>query len=379
MNRIGTADTHAARYESFYGLSRPPFTLSPDPQFLYLSESHDTAIRQILAAVRRKETFIVLSGEIGTGKTTICRAVVEQLDRTVFVSLVLNPFLTFEELLRQLLADFGVISPQRVPGERLAAASKHDLSRTLHEFLRSLGSVGGSAVLIVDEAQHLSPQVLEELRVLASASAGEVTPLQIALVGQPGLLELLAAADLRQLDQRISLRALVTPLTREDVQEYITHRLTVAGESVSVLFEPAAVARIHAISGGVPRVINLLCDRALAAGAERGVHEIDRALVDRAADALTFRRHSPAPERASGRLVRYGIAALAIAGALVTIALATPLHRLIDATTPALPESPVLIQPIPTPVYSEDLLKASMSLPPAGETPDNFVPPKPSQ
>ena len=149
-------------YEEYYGFVQSPFTLAPDPRFLYRSESHDEALQLLLQAIRRKEGFIVLTGDIGTGKTTLCRALLEQLDSTTFTALILNPFLSVEELLREILLDFGVVS-QRGAAQRPAGdgVSKHDLVSTLHDFLLSLVPLHGSGVLIIDEAQHLSPEVLE--------------------------------------------------------------------------------------------------------------------------------------------------------------------------------------------------------------------------
>ena len=153
-------------YEQYYGFVQPPFTLTPDPRFLYRSESHEEAITLLQQAIRRKEGFIVLTGDIGTGKTTSCRALLEQLDASVFTSLILNPFLSVEELLREVLLDFGVVSREGVRSGRIATASKHALISTLHEFLLSLMPIHGSAVLIIDEAQHLSMQVLEQIRII---------------------------------------------------------------------------------------------------------------------------------------------------------------------------------------------------------------------
>ncbi len=169
-------------YEEFYRFGQPPFTLAPDPRFLYRSESHDEAINRLLQSIRRKEGFILLTGDIGTGKTTVCRTLLQQLDVNTFTSLILNPFLSVEELLREILLD------------------------------------------------------------------------------------VLAASDMRQLDQRISLRAVLNPLNREEVEAYIAHRLWVAKGADAVRFDSDAVTTVHAISAGVPRVINLLCDRALMAG-----------------------------------------------------------------------------------------------------------------
>jgi general secretion pathway protein A len=331
----------ASVYESFYGLARSPFALAPDPRFLYLSESHQAAIRRILQALRRRESFVVLSGDIGTGKTTLCRALIEQLDKTAFSCLVLNPFVSIDELLRQMLVDYGVASRDARQNERFRTASTHELISTLSEFLLTLVPLGGSAVVLIDEAQHLKPAVLEQLRIIAGLH-GDARLLQIVLVGQPALLDVLSAEDLRQLDQRISLKAMLQPLERDDVEHYVAHRLTVAGESVSVVFERAALKRLHALSRGVPRVINLLCDRALMAGAERGVHEITPALIEQAADAISFRRAQAgdvAPHRWRLRPA-VGFTALALV-VLSTAALTfAPLHRFVNATPPLLPAAP---------------------------------------
>src|SRR5687767_595339 len=256
---VTTTLREAPMYEEFYGFVQSPFTLAPDPRFFYLSESHDEAIRLLLQSIRRKEGFIVLAGDIGTGKTTLCRALLEQLDTTTFTSLILNPFLSVEELLREVLLDFGVVSREAVRSGRIASATKHELASALHDFLLSLVPIRGSSVLIIDEAQHLSPQVLEEIRVLSNLETNESKLLQIVLVGQLNLLDVLGEANMRQLDQRISLRAMLRPLTRTEVEAYIAHRLWIAEGGEGVAFGQAAVDAVHAYSGGVPRVINLLC------------------------------------------------------------------------------------------------------------------------
>ncbi|HLG58258.1 MAG TPA: AAA family ATPase [Vicinamibacterales bacterium] len=279
----------APQYEEFYGFVQSPFTLAPDPRFLYLSESHDGALQLLLQSIRRKEGIIVLTGDIGTGKTTVCRSVLERLDMTSFTSLLLNPFLSVEEMLREILLDFGVVSREAVRSGRVGAATKHDLVSTLHEFLISLVPIGGTGILMIDEAQHLSPQVLEELRVISNLETNQSKLLQIVLVGQLNLLEVLAAPELRQLDQRISLRATLTPLTRTDLEAYIGHRLSVARGSSSVNFDSQALDAIHATSEGVPRVINLLCDRALMLGARDGISVIPEDIITEAADGLGLR------------------------------------------------------------------------------------------
>jgi|SRR5688572_6272574 len=330
-------------YEEFYGFVQSPFTLAPDPRFFYLSESHDEAIRQLLQSIRRKEAFIVLTGDIGTGKTTLCRALLEQLDMTTFTSLILNPFLSVEELLREILLDFGVVSREAVRSGRIASASKHELASTLHDFLRSLVPIHGSGVLIIDEAQHLSPQVLEEIRVLSNLETSESKLLQIVMVGQLNLLDVLAEAEMRQLDQRISLRAILKPLTRDEVDAYIAHRVSVARGS-SVSFDTAAVDSVHALTGGVPRMINLVCDRSLMLGARAGVAVITPGLIREAADVLALKM--PAAGASWWRRIPgWVIALLAVLLLVGLILLFAPIERLVDAATPAPPASPQLQPP----------------------------------
>ena len=273
-------------YEEFYHFGQPPFTLAPDPRFLYRSESHEHAITLLMQAIRRKEGFIVLTGDIGTGKTTICRALLQQLDQSTFTSLILNPFLSVEELLREILLDFGVVSRQAVRSGRIAGATKHELISTLHDFLLSLIAIRGSGVLIIDEAQHLSPEVLEQIRVISNLETNESKLLQIVLVGQLNLLDVLRDSQMRQLDQRVSQKATLKPLTRDGVEAYIAHRLRVANGDESLTFAPDAVDRVFAFSGGVPRIINLICDRCLMLGAELRANVVTPPIVDQAANRL---------------------------------------------------------------------------------------------
>jgi general secretion pathway protein A len=275
-------------YEEFYGFVQPPFSLTPDPRFLYRSESHDVALQQVWQAIRRKEGFIVLTGDIGTGKTTLCRTLLEQFDQTTFTALILNPFLSVEELLREVLLSFGVVSREALKTGRLATASKHELIRTLHDFLLSLVPLHGSAVLIIDEAQHLSPEVLEEIRILSNLETNDQKLLQIVIVGQLNLLDVLHKAELRQLDQRISIRCSLKPLTREEVEAYVTHRLWVARGSTSVTFTPRAFDLVHSLTGGVPRMINLLCDRALMVACEAQTGKINEDHIVKAASQLNI-------------------------------------------------------------------------------------------
>jgi general secretion pathway protein A len=293
------------QYEEFYGFAQSPFTLAPDPRFLYPSPSHEEAIRLLLQTIRRREGVAILSGDIGTGKTTVCRTVLEQLDMTLFTSLVLNPFLSGEELLREILLDFGVVSREAVRSGRIISASRHELITALHEFLTSLLPIGASGVLIIDEAQHLSPQVLEEIRVLSNLETNQTKLLQIVLVGQLNLLELLRQPEQRQLDQRVSLRAVLSPLGRLEMEAYVIHRLSIAGEMSQVAFEDSALDLVQIASGGVPRLINLICDRALMIGAQSDVRVISSQMIAAAVSSLGLQTADQVSDRWWARLKRW--------------------------------------------------------------------------
>jgi general secretion pathway protein A len=276
-------------YERYYGFSEKPFSLTPDPKYLYRSQCHANAFDLLQYAIRRREGFAVITGDIGTGKTTLCRALLEQIDRTTFTALVLNPFLSEEDLLKRILLDFGVVSREEIKAGRLAGVSKQDLIDVLYDFLLSLIPLRASAVLIIDEAQHLPLRVLEQIRILSNLETDKDKLLQIILVGQLDLQTVLRSPELRQLDQRISIRYALEPLDREAVAAYVTHRLTIAGGSASVSFTARALAEVHRLSGGIPRLINLICDRALLAGYSVPADRITPDMVRHAADSLDLR------------------------------------------------------------------------------------------
>ena len=305
-------------YEEFYGFSEKPFSLTPDPKYLYKSESHANAFELLQYAIRRREGFVVVTGEIGTGKTTLCRAILDQLDRRTFTALLLNPFISEEDLLRLILQDFGVVSRDEVRRGRLAGVTKQELINTLNDFLLSLQGIGGSAILIVDEAQNLPLQVLEQIRLLSNLETDKEKLLQIVLVGQDNLQEILRSADLRQLDQRVSIRYQLRPLTAEETAAYVAHRLTIAGGGSVVSFTQKALARVHSITGGIPRLINLLCDRALLAAFSARTHRVQRQLVDEAAHTLDLEApRGLAPEwvHRHGAVLGAAVAALALTAA----------------------------------------------------------------
>ena len=309
-------------YEEYYGFTEKPFSLTPDPKYLFKSSSHASAFDLLQYAIRRREGFVVITGDIGTGKTTLCRALLEQLDRKTFTALVLNPFLSEEDLLRLILQDFGVVSRDEIKRGRLATVTKQELIETLNEFLLSLQPLRAGALLILDEAQNLPLQVLEQIRILSNLETDKEKLLQIVLVGQPNLKDLLKKPELRQLDQRVSIRYELKPLSREEAGAYVMHRVTIAGGGSAVTFTPRALDRVYRYTRGIPRLINLVCDRALLVGFSERLTRILPKHVRHGAESLDLEmprlsvtawlRHRAAAFGAGA-----GLASLLGAGALV--------------------------------------------------------------
>lgn len=275
-------------YEEYYGLAEKPFSLTPDPKYLYKSQSHGSAFDLLQYAIRRREGFMVMTGDIGTGKTTVCRALLEHIDRKTFSALVLNPFLSEEDLLKLILQDFGVVSREDVKSGRLARVTKQELIDALYDFLLGLLPLRASAVLIIDEAQNLPLKVLEQIRILSNLETDKDKLLQIVLVGQLDLKMLLRSPEMRQLDQRVSIRYELKPLTRSEVAAYIAHRLALAGGS-AVSFEEKALQLIHKFAKGIPRLVNLICDRTLLAAYSARTNRISPGLVQSAVNSLELR------------------------------------------------------------------------------------------
>ena len=295
-------------YESFFGFREKPFSLTPDPRYFYRSQCHANALGLVQHASRIAHGLTVVTGTSGTGKTTTCRTILESVDRTTFTSLVLNPYVSEEDLLRLILQDFGVISREEIRRGLLTGVRAGELLRTLEEFLKSLTSLGARALLIVDEAQKLPVQVLEQVKRLTRLALD--APLQVVLVGQLGLTDSLRAPDLRPLDQQVTIRYRLRPLTAAETAAYVIHRLNVAGGEPSVIFTPRALQRVYRATAGNPRLINLLCDRALLAAFS--VHEtrIEPAIVDRAASVLRLEPVGRVTDSVLGWMRRRRVAAL---------------------------------------------------------------------
>jgi type II secretory pathway predicted ATPase ExeA len=296
----------AVSYDLFFGFHHTPFSLAPDTRFVFQSASHRDALAQVTYALERREPVVVVTGEIGTGKTLLCRTVLKQLGRKTFVATIDDPRLERDDLLKQILLDFGVMSKDRTTW---TPTSRHDLVHALQDFLSSIAPLHAHAAVIIDEAQHVQPDVLEDLRLIANVQNERGTLLQLILIGQKSLEELLARPELRQLQQRVSRYVRLDPLTATEVANYIDHRLAVARQrqvqstfpgaselsreiaewqlaNADSTFTPEAVRAVATLSQGIPRVVNLLCDRALEAAYAQQSRIVDEPFITAAAHAL---------------------------------------------------------------------------------------------
>jgi len=300
MGHPATEQSGLLVYEPFYGLREKPFSLSTDPRFLYRTASRTPVFDELLAGIRRREGLVVLTGEIGMGKTTLCRSVLSALEGNAVSAFVPDPFVSREDLLKTLLVEFGVVPVDDLMQGRLQGASRAELSYPLYEFLHALESRGAFAVLLIDEAQNLPAPLLEELRLLADLE-GTHKLLQVVLIGQPEFSRALEEPHMRHLAQRVTTRCELQPLDRDGVHGYVGHRLTVAGASPDRLhFSGEALDLVFAATRGVPRLINRLCDWTLQHGQRARAAVIGPELVQLAAGdlQLVIAVPKPAPEPA---------------------------------------------------------------------------------
>lgn len=264
-------------YNEYYGFADSPFNITPDPRFLFFSKKHREALAHLVFGITQRKGFIQLTGEVGSGKTTLCRALLEQLGDKFKTALILNPWMTETELLRAILEEFGL---------PIEGHDKHHYLRTLNGFLLEQVAEGFDVVLIIDEAQDLSDELLEQVRLLSNLETDSRKLLQIVLMGQPELRDKLNDPKLRQLRQRITVRYHLDPLTRDESEAYIAHRMSVStGASAAARppeFTKWAKRRIFKYSKGIPRLINAVCDKTLLAGFVAGTCEIRDRHVARA-------------------------------------------------------------------------------------------------
>ena len=243
-------------YERFFNLKEKPFNVTSDPAFLFFSRRHKEAFSHLIYGIKERKGFLEITGEIGTGKTTLCKALLNSLNKDTKTALILNSDLSRFQLLTTILQDLGIESKKKSGGFLLAK---------LNEFLIQQLSFGNNVVLIIDEAQNLRASLLEQIRLLSNLETEKEKLLQIILVGQPELRDKLKSPKLRQLRQRISVRYHILPLHRDEIDRYIRHRLSVAGSANSVKFNKEAIEEIYTYSQGIPRLINILCDKVLLA------------------------------------------------------------------------------------------------------------------
>jgi len=264
-------------YTSFYNLRELPFNITPDPRFLYYSAHHRAAHDHIVYGIQQRKGFIELTGEVGSGKTTLTRAVLAELGSTVETALILNPAISETQLLRTIVRDFGL---------EIRSRDRFTYMDSLNKFLLQRNAEGRNVALFIDEAQDLSPQLMEQVRLLSNLETDQHKLIQIILCGQPELKERLNRPNLRQLRQRITVRYHLPPLSQEETGLYIRHRLDVAGGRDSVVFSPGAVREVYRHSKGCPRIINNICDNAMLAGYVARIREIDTPCIKRAITQL---------------------------------------------------------------------------------------------
>jgi len=274
-------------YPAFFGIAEKPFAITPDPRYLYLGARHAEALAHLVYGINEAGGFIQLTGEVGTGKTTTIRSLLARTPGNAEIALIINPRLSPLEFLQTICEELGVAVADSASG------NSKELVDQLNRYLLRAHAAGRRVVLIVDEAQNLSAEVLEQVRLLTNLETESQKLLQIILIGQPELRTLLERNDLRQLAQRVTARYHLQPLSRDDTVAYVRHRLRIAG-ATSDIFTRAALREVYRLSGGVPRVINVICDRALLAAYSQEQHEVSSALVRRAAGEVFDRQLAPA-------------------------------------------------------------------------------------
>jgi general secretion pathway protein A len=257
-------------YTKYYGLREKPFEISPDPKFLYLSENHKEALAHLIYAVREGSGFTVITGEVGTGKTTLAQTLLSRLDGNVQTAYLFNPTLKTDDFIQYILKDLGV---------QLYGRTKGDYLHKLHQYLLNAYQLNVKVILIIDEAQTLNPRLLEEVRLLTNLETSKKKLLQVILLGQPEFNRILDDPRFRQLNQRVSLRYHIQPLNKRETEEYIENRLRRAGASDPHFFSPRALNKIYRYSKGIPRLINTLCDHALLIGYANDQMEIGPSVI----------------------------------------------------------------------------------------------------
>lgn len=277
-------------HEAFFGFAERPFSLTPDPKYYFRSRSHSRAFDALSAGVANRESVLLVTGDLGVGKTTLCRTFIDLLQRKTCAALISNALVSPEDLLRLLLQDLGGVSKDEVRTGRFAGASHAELNEMLDAFLSSLVTTGGCVVLIVDEAQSLPAATVEQIVALSTMDANREKSLQIVLAGQPAVGG--GPAVPKAIDQLLTTRARLLPLERDECDRYIAHRLAIAG-GAGVTFDARAVDVIYTLSGGVARLVNLLCEHGLQQAAAAKSRRIEFGMIESAAAAFELGRLRP--------------------------------------------------------------------------------------
>ena len=267
-------------YKEYFGLKESPFSIAPDPHYFYISEGHREALAHLMYGIHSDGGFVLLTGEVGTGKTTVCRCLIEQMPENCEVAFILNPKLSSTELLAAICDEFRI---NYLKGKETVK----DLVSGIYEFLILIHETDRKAILIIEEAQNLSVDVLEQIRLLTNLETNQRKLLQIIMLGQPELKKTLARPELRQLSQRITARYHLGPLSKHEISAYVNHRLSVAGLVRGELFPPPVLNLLYGLTGGVPRLINVICDRALLGTYIQGKHIVDKKTLITSADEVS--------------------------------------------------------------------------------------------
>jgi general secretion pathway protein A len=341
-------------YQNYFGLKDNPFSLAPDPHYLYMSEAHREALAHLLYGIQNAGGFVMLTGEVGTGKTTVCRCLLEQIPENTKTALVLNPKLTACELLATICDELGIEYPEGNTSIKVFIDG-------INRFLLKNHGEGNNTVLIIDEAQNLSADVLEQVRLLTNLETNRKKLLQVIMLGQPELREILERPELRQLAQRITARYHLQPLSKEEIRGYVCHRLAVAGIERPI-FPPSTMDKLYRLTGGVPRLINALCDRALLGAYVQEQIVVSPSLLERAAVELFGERkpnNNPRPRRTAARLLLLAI--FLAAGALGAGYFSGNLSEKVQPSVPT-EEVPQATKPADPPRWSDLTLSPTSQL-----------------
>jgi general secretion pathway protein A len=330
-------------YKEYFGLKELPFSIAPDPRYLYMSDQHREALAHLVYGINTEGGFVLLTGEVGTGKTTVCRCLLEQIPENCDIAFILNPKLTVEELLATICDELGIHYPEGNTSIKIFVD-------TINAFLLDTHARGRKTVLIIEEAQNLSTDLLEQVRLLTNLETNQRKLLQIIMLGQPELRDMLSRPQLRQLAQRITARYHLGPLSKTEVAAYVNHRLSVAGAR-SKIFPDSTIGKVYRLSKGIPRLINLLCDRALLGAYVHGQNQVDKTTLSKAAHEVFGK---PDVWIYHGKLLRWILVSLVLLGCFAALAstIIAPRHvRNTDRPTIEYPQLSPLNWPTDVPIH----------------------------